>query len=83
MQRKKQKLYLIATRKKDKIMPSGKGTYGSKKGRPPMKKNKKTKKQQEKLLRECVKQDKRADLLPKRLNNQLRQLRNNNLKLAT
>ena len=44
MQRKRQKLYLIATRKKDKIMPSGKGTYGSKKGRPPMKKNKKTKK---------------------------------------
>jgi hypothetical protein len=41
MQRKKQKQYLIATKRKDKIMPMGKGTYGSKRGRPPMKKTKK------------------------------------------
>ena len=29
---------------KENIMPMGKGTYGSKRGRPPMKKKKKTKK---------------------------------------
>jgi len=30
--------------KQEKIMPKGKGTYGSKKGRPPMKNKKKKKK---------------------------------------
>jgi hypothetical protein len=33
----------INKKKKENIMPKGKGTYGSKKGRPPMKKKKKKK----------------------------------------
>jgi hypothetical protein len=32
------------TKLKESIMPMGKGTYGSKRGRPPMKKKKKAKK---------------------------------------
>jgi hypothetical protein len=41
MQLKKLKQYLNATKRKVNIMPMGKGTYGSTRGRPPMKKTKK------------------------------------------
>ena len=41
MQEKRQRKFQRETKRKDKIMPMGKGTYGSKRGRPPMKKTKK------------------------------------------
>jgi len=45
MQEQRQRKSQLETKRKDKIMPMGKGTYGSKRGRPPMKKaKKKTKK---------------------------------------
>ena len=41
MQLKKLKQYLNAIKRKVNIMPMGKGTYGSKRGRPPKKKKNK------------------------------------------